>query len=46
MKLSALISFIGSALLDASINDSQEQAQNALDGDFHLWEIMELRKDN
>ena len=38
--------YIGSALLDASINDSQEHAQNALDGDFHHWEIMELRKDN
>lgn len=34
--------YIGSALLDASINDSQERAQNALDDDFKIWELMQL----
>ena len=35
--------YIGSALLDASINDSQERAQNALNDDFKIWELMQLR---
>lgn len=34
--------FIGTALLNASINDSQEQAQNALNDDFHIWEMLQL----
>lgn len=34
--------YIGTALLNASINDSQEQAQNALDDDFHIWEMLQL----
>lgn len=34
--------YIGSALLDASINDSQERAQNTLDDDFKIWELMQL----
>lgn len=36
--------YIGSALLDASINDSQERAQNALNDDFKIWELMQLRE--
>lgn len=35
--------FIGTALLNASINDSQEQAQNALNDDFHIWEMLQLQ---